>query len=623
MTITFKTIIFFIACLPLLSVFSFFQRKCNVNKSNRLYINTIIIGLTLTAVSFFHLPQGQAALMENIAIDTKAISQANNVTADPPGIASIHYNPAGLSLMGDGAYVSMGLIGARMMKSGKFENDPDHVGFHDFNGDKLEDPIASREAKTSIGVAYIPVLNQTMEGPMTAPLFGLSYRKPGSKWTFGYTSYAKFAGGWMYDGDSPAIYGGKGVYIQHTVYAAPAISYRVNNNLSLGATFAAGQNAMGVNMTMRAPNEIVNITKILGDATKDMANPLFDVTVPMPLFGGGIGVYDHIGDVELKMRDDFSPSYHLGALWEPLDWLSLGLSYQSAIKTTMSGKFSFKYSEDWQRMTAWSGSTAIMQIASMIFDLPYTAVEKQTGVVSTTMDFPQMVNIGVKIKPISRLSLLADVKWAEWSVMKDNNIKFDQKIQLLQMAKFMGYPDGPYTMKLPRKLDDTLDWGLGLTYQLLDWVELRAGYEHRTSPIKDNLYDLMLDLPSMNYYATGLGIQWGDMDIDLALGYMKSKPKKIPPGYSDNLNSYILGAGLNTSYRGLSYDTKTDILLVSFNTTVPLEYITDILFDLLPASWGGPKDKIDQAFKLPVDSSVNMTGNMRYENKFYFIEDSV
>ncbi len=623
MTITSKTIIY-IACLPLLSVFSFFQRKCNLNKSHRRYIQIIMISVMLTSGLFLHLPQAQGALFENMAIDTKAISQANTVTADPPGIASIHYNPAGLSLMGDGGYVAQGLLIAQIKKTGKFENDPDNVGFHDFNGDKIEDPIAGKEAKLSNAQIYLPVINTTLELPvLPAPLSGFSYRKPGSKWTFGFTMYAKFAGGWTFDGDDPAIYGGRGLYVQHIAYANPAISYKVNNNLSIGATFAAGQTAMGANMTMRAPNEIVNITKILGDATKDMANPLFDVTIPMPLFGGGIGVYDDIGDVELAMRDDFSPSYHLGALWEPLDWLSLGLCYQSALKATMSGKFSFKYSEDWQRMVSWSGSTAIMQIASMIFDLPYTAVEKQTGAVSTTMEFPQMINIGFKIKPTSRLSLLGDMKWAEWSIMKDTVIKFDQKIQLLQMAKFMGYPDGPYTMKMPRKFDDTLDWGFGMTYQLLDWVELRAGYEHRTSPVQDNLYDLMFDLPSMNYYGTGLGIKWGDMDIDLALGYMKGKPKKIPAGYSDNLNSYILGAGLNTSYRGLSYEPKMDVLLVSFNTTVPLEYITDNLFDLLPASWGGAKDKIDPKFKLPVDSSVNMIGNMRYENKFYFIEDSV
>lgn len=614
----------FIACLSVLSLFSVFRRNLNVNKSERLHIHIRVTCLTLAGIFLLYLPQAHSALMEDMAFSTKAISLANTVTADPPGIASIHYNPSGLSLMGDGGYTATGLIGVQLKHSGKFEADPDHVAFHDFVGDKIEDPLAGRKAKTDMAQIYLPVINITVLTPvLPAPITGLSYRKPGSRWTFGFTGYGKYAGGWMYDGNDPAVYGTRGLYLQHIVYAAPAVSYRINNNLSIGATFEAGQTAMGQTMTMRAPNEIVNITKILGTATKDMANPLFDVTIPMPLFGGGIGVYDDIGEVNVNMRDDFSPSYNLGALWEPMDWLSLGLCYHSAVESKMTGNFSFKYSDDWQRMVAWSGSTALMQIASMIFDLPYTPTERQKGVVSTTMEFPQMLNLGLKIKPTSRLSLLADLKWAEWSVMKDNNIKFDQKIQLLQMAKFMGYPDGPYTMKIPRKLDDTLDWGVGVTYQLLEQLELRAGYQNRTSPAKDKYYDLMLDMPSSSFYGAGLGFQWGDIDIDLALGYMKSKPLKIPPGVSNNLNSYILGAGLNTSYRGLSYESRLDIFMASINTTVPLEYVTDTLFNLLPASWGGAKDKIDPKYKLPMDSSVNMMGNMRYENKFYFIEDSV
>ena len=184
------------------------------------------------------------------------------------------------------------------------------------------------------------------------------------------------------------------------IYAGPAVSYKVNNNFSVGASFGAGQTAMGINMDMRSPNEIVNITKVLGDSTQGMANPFFDLTIPFPLFGGGIGPYDRLGTLSFNIRDDFSPSYNLGALWEPFDWLSFGLCYQSAIKSHLSGKYSFQYSNEWQRMVAWSGSTAMMQIASMMFDLPYQATSEQTGTVTTDVEFPQIINFGIKLKPI-------------------------------------------------------------------------------------------------------------------------------------------------------------------------------------------------------------------------------
>lgn len=607
----------FIAHLPLLSSVLF-----KIFRFNKFHVNMLVGTLCVTsaAVLFFHLPQAEGAFNESMAIDTRAISLANNVTADPGGIMSIHYNPAGLSLMGNGNYISLGITPVVMIKTGKFETDPNHQGFHDYQGNLLVDPIAGKESKTSTGRVYIPIMNDTLSA-LAGPIFGVSHRSPGSKWTFGYTTYAQYAGGWEYGDDDPAMYGAKSVYLQHLVYAAPAVSYRINNNLSVGASLGIGQTAMGLELKMRGPNEIVNITKILGDATQGMANPLFDVTVPLPLFAGGIGVYDNIGDLSLNLRDDFSPSYNLGVLWEPFDWVSLGLCYQSAIKSNVSGKFSLKYGEDWQRMTEWAGSTAVMQISSIIFDLPYSATEEQTGTVSTTLEFPQIVNFGLKIKPTKRLSIFGELHWAEWSAVKANDLKFDQKIQFLQMAKFMGYSGGAYNMKVTREFKDTLNWGIAAEYQLLDWLQLRAGYENRVSSTIDEYYDLMYALPTVDYFGAGMGIKWKDIDIDLALGYMISRSHMIEPGSSKNMNSYTLGDGLNTSYRGLSFDEKVSVYMGSVKATMPLHLVTDLVFGLLPFKFGSSKGKVVD-LKEPLDSSVGFINNMRYKNKYYFIEDS-
>src|ERR1700754_3104385 len=42
-------------------------------------------------------PPARAALTENLAVSPVAMSLGNAVTADPPGLDSIHFNPAGLS----------------------------------------------------------------------------------------------------------------------------------------------------------------------------------------------------------------------------------------------------------------------------------------------------------------------------------------------------------------------------------------------------------------------------------------------------------------------------------------------------------------------------------------------
>ncbi|MFA5323749.1 MAG: outer membrane protein transport protein [Smithella sp.] len=611
----------FIAHLPLSVFFLFPNKKHKFNNLKILRTFCIICFITV-AISLIKLPSAQAAFMESIAIDPEAIALANTVTANPPGIASIHYNPAGLSLLGDGNYISMGALPVFLKKTSRFKQNNDYEEFHDFEGNTIHDSLNGKEG-TSTGQMYLPILDTTLDA-LAAPVFGVSHRSPGSKWTFAYSTYVPYAGGWKGDDDDPSRYGGQSVYLQHLIYAAPAVSYRVNNNLSIGASFALGQTAMGASMDARAPNEIVNITKVLGDATQGMSTPIFDLTIPMPLFGGGLGPYDDIGKVSFAMRDDFSPSFNLGVLWEPFDWLAFGVSYNSPVKVNLSGRYSIQYSDDFQNMVAWSGSTAIMQIISMVFDLPYEATAEQTGAVETEMEFPQMVNFGIKVKPTKRLSLMADGHWANWSCVKDNNLVFDQKIQLLQLSKFMGYAEGSYNIVMKRDLKDTLNWSVGAEYQLLDWLALRAGYENRTASTQDLYYDLLYALPTVDYYGAGLGIKWNNIDIDLALGYLVNKSYKLRSDTSVNMNSEILGSGFNNPYRGLDYEQETSFIVVGAKLTMPLEIVTGMLFSTIdmvtPARFKSAKKTAE--IKGPVDSSSAIIDNMRFDGKYYYTEDS-
>ena len=56
------------------------------------------IGVVALIFCCFSASNSWAVLMENLAIgNPKALALANAVTASPPGIESIHFNPAGLS----------------------------------------------------------------------------------------------------------------------------------------------------------------------------------------------------------------------------------------------------------------------------------------------------------------------------------------------------------------------------------------------------------------------------------------------------------------------------------------------------------------------------------------------
>ncbi len=120
---------------------------------------------------------------------------------------------------------------------------------------------------------------------------------------------------------------------------APGISYRVNKNLSVGASFGLGLSFMGFETRMRSPNDLVALTGALGEATVGLEIPIIsELTLPAPWFGGGLSPYEDIGGLKFFAQDLLNPSYNVGFLWDPYDWLSFGGVYQSEAEADMKGE---------------------------------------------------------------------------------------------------------------------------------------------------------------------------------------------------------------------------------------------------------------------------------------------
>lgn len=518
----------------------------------------------------------QAAFHEQLAIDTVAISLANTVTARPPGHMSIHYNPAGLSQLPDGKYLSNGLTIPIIEKTSCFKQDPDFEGFL---GGYKDDPLDGKCGTSTSGRMYLPFYNDTIDF-LFAPTLGLSYRKPGSKWTFAVGQYAPFAVGLVHgDSGDPSVFGGKSVYQQHLVYIAPAVSFQITPTLSVGLTVGLGQTAMGAEVDMRSPNDMVALTRVLGEATEGLEIPILsELTLPPPWFGGGVGPYDQVGALDLRMRDDFSPNYNVGLLWEPWKWLAIGACYQSEIRTQLTGQYNFAYSEEWQRMVNWFGSSPLLVITSGVFDLPMTPVASQSGTVTSQITFPRRAQFGIKIKPFSRLSLMADLHWANWSVLKRDEFIFDQDIQLLQLVKMLGYTGGNDTMILTRNFKDTWHWSVGLEYDILDWLTFRCGYERRETSVRPELFDLMYALPDLENFGAGFGIKLKNgVVIDIAAGYIINESYEVPNNTSTNMNSTDFTDPVYNPYAGLDYEQKTATYLGSFKLSMPTHVMAEML----------------------------------------------
>ncbi|MDY0131244.1 MAG: outer membrane protein transport protein [Desulforegulaceae bacterium] len=558
-------------------------------KTKNMRIKKLLITIVLV---LFLSKETLATFNENPAIDARALGLANACTASPPGHMSAHFNPAGLSKIDEGAMFSNGFGIPIIKRKGSFKENKDFKGFM---GDKWgpnaepnindpdsnhggPDPLRNTKGTNSSTKMYIPFL-----GPidfLAAVSLGLSHRKPDSKWTFAYTNYAPYGGGMTHnDPGDPLRFGCKSLYLQHLIYAAPTLSYKASDQLSLGISVGFGQTAMGISLDQRTPNELVGLTRVIGDATRDLEIPVVSqLTLPAPWLGGGLGPYEHNTSMEMDLRDDFTPSVNLGLLWEPTHWFGFGLSYQSQAKAKLSGKYKFTYSEQWQRQIAWNGSTEYTMTTAGMLDMPYKAVPSQTGRVTATQLFPRRIDMGIKLKPWSKIQITADLHWSNWAALKEDKFTFDQRIQLFRIAKLLGYTGGDNNLIVKREMEDTWHWGVGLEVYPKDWLTLRCGYEFRPASLPKDKIDALYFLPDMTFYAAGFSLHLPkNVTLDFGFGYLFNDSLKVPNNSSTNMNSTDFTKIVYNPYAGLDYEQETYLYIALFGVTMPLSVQMEML----------------------------------------------
>ncbi|MBI9090072.1 MAG: TonB-dependent receptor [Desulfobacterium sp.] len=521
---------------------------------------------------------------EQMAVDARAIALANTVTADPASSLPTHYNPAGLSWVDDGKMLRNTYALPFLKRTGKFTADEDWEGLMGdtwgprapYNPDDPlsahggPDPLAGTEGTSSSGRMFLPFY-----GPLDFSIgssMGLSSRAKDSKWTFAHANYAPYGGGMTHrDEDDPLRFKIKSGYAQHLIYTAPTASLKLTETLSVGLAVCLGQSAMGTEIDSRAPNELVALQRVLGDATKDLNIPyISQETMPPPWYGGGSGPYETNVRADLNLRDDFSPSFNLGLLWRPQSWFSFGICYQSAIKSEMRGDYFFEYSDQYRATVDWNASSPqTMQTAGML-DLPIKSVPFQSGTVTGTVRYPQRVQTGIMVKPMEKLKLLFDVHWADWSIIEQDSFKFDQKIHPLQSAKLLGAKGGDSGIVVDRDMKDTWHWSVGMEYQATPKLCLRAGYEKRPTSHQAHLFDAG-SMPDAEFIGCGIGIrQAKNMRLDLSFGYLFYHDYKVPNNTSSNFNSNIF-TDVGSPYAGLDYEQSLTVKIFAVGITMPIE----------------------------------------------------
>jgi len=241
------------------------------------------------------------------------------------------------------------------------------------------------------------------------------------------------------------------------VSIAPGFAYRIGDSLSIGAT-------LNINYAMFTINQFAKffLTTSLGQYAEDDT-------------GWGIGGT-------------------FGLLYKLKDTLSFGLTVKTPSKVALNGTAS-------------------------ISNFPALGLPG-TSEVSRSITWPLVVQGGVAFKPVDRLTITADLQWAQWSTIKTIMSEYSNSLWALLMGA-----GGRDVITLNWK--DSLQIRAGLEYLVTEAIALRAGYMYDPAPAPIETMNILLPSYNFNTITAGFGYSSGSLQVDVGFEYLMGQSRSL------------------------------------------------------------------------------------------------
>lgn len=541
-----------------------------------LTISILIAGLSNIA---------HAQLGQDLSVDLRSLALGNAVTADPPGISAVHFNPAALAKL-DGLQTDVQGILANFSIKRDYTAPAGYnvFGYSDDplvcnDGPEIDARICTDFKGTVSGDVeyasiYVPILKKIVDlgpnMPLAAPTAGISYKPPGSKVTYATAVYAPLVAGFGAEDGNPSNYMGQQVALERITYLSPSFGYQVNDHLSIGASIGMSYQAIAMKTDLRFPNEMIGVLRMVDEVVCAPFKGNGDIITSLLLFGmcnakEGMNPFNKMGSLDIAMEQSLSPSYNLGVLWEPTDDFSFGMVYQSEAKMRLRGKYLINNAVAPQQLVSGLNSSATGQILAAILGLPGFVPDIESGLVAMDFKYPQHFKAGIKYKIFPDLQMNFDVGWTDFSAWDKFKFEFDRQISLLKVAKLLSADVTDRSLALPLRFQSAWRWGIGFEYSATDRLKLRMGYEPRTSSIPDDKRNTMVPINNAQLFGLGLGYRFDqDTDLDLSIGFLRSRDD-IPANTSSLANKTGVDNILLNPYAGLDIKTNTKVTLLGIN----------------------------------------------------------
>jgi long-subunit fatty acid transport protein len=497
----------------------------------------------------------RAALTENLAVSPVAMSMGNAVTADPPGLDSIHFNPAGLARITSDTR-SDTIFGAVLRTTADFHQP---AGF-DIGG-YTEDPLAGTRSDHNRQAIFVPIAGVPSPRLPLAVAAGLalSWHNEGSPWTFATGTYVPQAVGIdrTKNPDDPARFDGKKVVIQRLVYLSPSVGYKVNDQFSVGFAVPIAHQGFALDTDMRFPNKLIGIIGKLQDAwCGDSGNPLD--TLGFGLCGsdssgrqsGRLRPFDSIGSMRFSGTSPADITFNVGALWQPNEYLGFGAVYQSGSKTVITGDYNFHATPMLPEFVRHMYSSLFGPVLASMFGFPTSIPTDQGGNFTLVMPYPAHWQFGLKARPLPGLQWNFDAGWTDWSKWNQLTFQFDRNVNLLEMARLFGQADSS-KLVIPRGYRSVWSYGTGVQVDVWDGFKLRFGYEPRKSSVPTNKIDLIAPMPDLPVKSIGASYELKNgMKLETGFSYARGH-FNVPANTDCNLNCSDFFNVIYNPYAGL------------------------------------------------------------------------
>lgn len=531
--------------------------------------------IVFTKVALFG-AASHAAVIENMTLgNAKALALGNAVTADPPGIDSIHFNPAGLARLKGEQYNLKLLIASFNFKVEFGDHDEQTQEVIDQYG--YEDEASNATSETSQAGIRLPGSEGITEWPLpflVVPLGGASVNPKGSNVTFATAVYAPMAAGYIRDEDDPGRFMGEYLSLARITYFSPSIGIELNDEWSVGASLGMSWQGATVATELRVPNIALVLADQLVTQLKDQGVCGDSVLVGIVNLCGGdplaepVGPYTNAARLEFDAESYLTWNVNVGALWKPTEWFTWGFVYQFENTAEMEGTYQMTYGDEWVSLFSGLHDSDIWGVVNAIVPLP-DGRDIQAGKAELSFTTPAHFATGVSVQLTPRIKVNLDAKWTDWGIWEGLVIEFDEDQEFTKVAKILA-PDYATsdTLTIPRHYESVWNWAIGIEYQYTHNLALRFGYEPRASSIPDDKQGVLLPLGDADLYSFGFSYKLNRTDlIEFGFGYLHAEAD-IPAGSSTNANSVDqYNNFLYNPYAGTDIESSVDAVLMEFGYT--------------------------------------------------------